>query len=297
MTMYFRELLEFLQVEKIMKNQQNVENGKKKEWKNVRIASLSAIAVLGIIFLVASPVILTGSAAYSSNPTVTKYQDKDSWAGYGINYPGKIAGIETNITVPSVTCQSLAESNFSVGIVDLGQPGTSAGVYAGCNFWGGHDYEVYGVYWSYYYYNSGCGCYGHGYGTAYWSPSPNDLVSVQILSTLYTKSCGNFTGYCVTITDITSSNTVNANVTVVGSPQIGVCGTTMETGLPQDNFGTASFTDCKGRLFGGQWKAIGSYASLYEFICYNSTGSYILSQPSALKSKMDFKVKFLAAGP
>lgn len=61
MTMYFRDLLEFLQVEKIMKNQQNVENGKKKEWKNVRIASLSAIAVFAVLFLFVSPSLMASA--------------------------------------------------------------------------------------------------------------------------------------------------------------------------------------------------------------------------------------------
>ncbi len=44
-----------------MKNQQNVENGKKKEWKNVRIASLSAIAVFAVLFLFVSPSIMASA--------------------------------------------------------------------------------------------------------------------------------------------------------------------------------------------------------------------------------------------
>jgi hypothetical protein len=246
------------------------------------------ILVLGgtlafFIFLLSSSFYV---GAYSS--AVTQQKCDDCFSGYSLTSQGaKITSASVSLKVPSVTCPSsssgsLQANTFLVGLdgVQITDDYEAAALTVLCN--PGDTTPYYGLS-----YTMGVSAFG----SAPWSPSAGDVVSMTVKASS--------TSVSVALKDLTSKESFSVSSSYKGAALNAAECVLGTAGLPQVSYGVAHFTSCKATV-GGKTGAINAFSSsgtLTEWTSYDSTGTYVLAQPSAISSSGSFTVTWKAAGP
>ena len=262
---------------------------------NSKSAGPATVTAINIKNKVAATISLGASGAAPYGCAAVSFQvenDTDDLAGFGASVGGFGVSVQSDVKVPSATCPVVnAMSLFEVGVGDVGTPTGSqraeGGIYAQCT--AGHV--------SYGEFNEsfigGANIYSF-YNT--WSPNPGNSVAIDL----------KLTGLCsgtVTITDLTTKQSIVLTVSCGGGPSLAWCGTNMYPGFAQADFGTVAFSKCGMGVGGSAPKPISDRMPyVFEYTSINSAGTLILSAPQILGDYylldyQNFDVNFYNPGP
>jgi len=225
-----------------------------------------------------------GSLASANVSPLATQKCPDCWAGWGVQKAGLVTAIYANVKVPALTCTATdTESLFGVALDGFSLNDFAyAAVLAFCSS-GSPQYGIQIV-------NLATGLNV----LAKWAPSSGDKVSLRVV-----ESAGIFK---ITAKDVTSTKTFSKSAAASGAKlNAGECITDMFGATPLTNFGEVNFSGCDATVNGVK-KAIGSFgtaAKLVKYVCYDSTSTTLLAQPSVLSTTnhANFHVTWKASGP
>jgi Peptidase A4 family len=213
----------------------------------------------------------------------------DCWAGYGIlkAKSGSVTGVAANFLIPSpLSCSAKRYGAISFAVALDTSPGT---LFA----------AVYQI-------TPPCG-EGATYYFAAWEDGLTQTITTVNLNSMtagdkVSLSVSAYSGYLsFDVNDRTTGEELFASTSASGAYlNAAACITDMlfngAKTFPQEDYGSVHFTKCTATV-NGATKGIGSFGSLIQYVCYNSKGTKVLSEPGKLFQKMNFVVRFKASGP